>query len=444
MKTALKQIVVSLLTWEARLVLKKYKPKIIGVTGNIGKTSTKDAIFSVVSQHYSARKSVKSYNGELGVPLTVLGRTSAWSGWVSVFGWLAVIFAGLHLLLVKHPYPEWLVLEVGADRPDDIRRIAAWLPCDIVVMTTIPEIPVHIEFFKDKQELVNEKFSLPLTVGAGGTVIINADDSYQHELLKKISERAETDRPRVITYGQSELADLSAREISIRYDDSGSRRWPSGLGFSLVVADQRLPVNLAGVIGRHHIYVILPAFAVARVLNLSLLEASAALSKHEASPGRLRPLPGIKDTLIIDDSYNASPDAVKAALETLRAVETTGRRIAILGDMMELGSYTIEAHRQIGELVVGACDYLVAVGLRARFIVEGAKGNGFPAEKIGLFDEARAAGRWLQNFIEPGDVILVKGSQSVRLERVVEEIMAQPENKEKLLVRQEKGWQGKS
>ena len=437
-KNVLKHLVIKVLAWESKLIIKKYHPKIIGVAGNIGKTSTKDAIFSVISKHYPTRKSEKSYNSDFGVPLTLIGRPTAWS---SLWGWLAIMAEGLHLILVKHPYPEWLVLEVGADRPGDIKRIASWLACDIVVMTTIPEIPVHIEFFKDRQELVEEKFALPLSLGAGQTVILNIDDPCQQDLEKRIKSLPESARPEILTYGQSEQADLSARDVFVEYSNEGERRWPGGIGFSLVSNGERLPINLSGVIGKHHVYIALAALSVAKVLGLNLSESGATIATHEASPGRLRPILGVKDTLIIDDSYNASPDAVKAALDTLRSVDVAGRRIAVLGDMMELGSYTIDAHRSIGAATMGACDYLLTVGVRSKFIAEGAREKGMADDHIGIFDDSRAAGQWLQNFIQPGDVILVKGSQLVRLEKTVEEIMAHPEDKEKLLVRQEPEWQ---
>jgi UDP-N-acetylmuramyl pentapeptide synthase len=441
LKQSAKSLIIKILAWESKLILKKYQPKIIAVTGNIGKTSVKDAIFSVMAQSYPTRKSEKSYNSDFGIPLTVIGRPSAWS---SVWGWFLVMVEGLHLLLVKHPYPEWLVLEVGADRPGDIKRIAGWLRCDIVVMTTIPKIPVHVEFFKDVTELVEEKFQLALSLSAGGTVIINTDDEHQSELLRRLTLRPIELQPRVITYGAITEADLRASDCELTYNqDESGLSWPSGLRFNLQVVGERYPIALSGVIGRHQVSVVLAALAVARSLSLDLGVAGEALALHEPSPGRLRTLLGLKKTLIIDDSYNSSPLAVAGALETLRELVVLGRRIAVLGDMMELGSYTIEAHRQIGALAAATCDYLLVVGVRAKFIAEGAREKGLSADKIGFYDGPREAGRWLQNFIQTGDVILIKGSQSVRLERTVEEIMAFPEEKEKLLVRQDKEWQGR-
>jgi UDP-N-acetylmuramoyl-tripeptide--D-alanyl-D-alanine ligase len=136
-----KNIITAILTLEARAVLWRYKPKVIAVTGSVGKTTTKDAIFAVLSPHVHVRKSQKSFNSEIGVPLTILGLES---GWRDPLVWLSNIVQGFLLVIIKSDYPSWLVLEVGADRPGDIKNIARWLRPDIAVITAIPEIPVHV------------------------------------------------------------------------------------------------------------------------------------------------------------------------------------------------------------------------------------------------------------------------------------------------------------
>ena len=124
MKTHLKNIISAILQFEARLILNKYNPKIIAVTGSVGKTSTKDAIFSVMSTSFYVRKSEKSFNSDIGIPLTILGCQNAWTDPIM---WICNIWAGAMLIIFKHSYPEWLILEVGADRPGDIRKISKWL-----------------------------------------------------------------------------------------------------------------------------------------------------------------------------------------------------------------------------------------------------------------------------------------------------------------------------
>ena len=144
MRTVFKNLVVAVITLEARAVLRKYKPKIVAITGSVGKTSTKDAIYAALARGGRVRKSEKSFNSEIGLPLTILGVPNAWH---NPLRWLQNIVDGLFLLVLTVEYPEWLVLEVGADRPGDIRSLAAWLPVDIAVITRLPEIPVHVEFF---------------------------------------------------------------------------------------------------------------------------------------------------------------------------------------------------------------------------------------------------------------------------------------------------------
>src|SRR3989344_4193349 len=167
-KKFLRSIVVIILTIEARLVLRKYKPRIIAVTGNLGKTSTKDAIYLALVGHLNIRQSEKSFNSEIGVPLSILDCPNVWG---SVRGWLSNFLHGLGLILFREPYPEWLVLEVGADRIGDIKKLARWLKPEIVVFTGVPTIPVHIEFFPTRESLVQEKRVLLSSVKIGGTPV---------------------------------------------------------------------------------------------------------------------------------------------------------------------------------------------------------------------------------------------------------------------------------
>jgi len=170
---------------------------------------------------------------------------------------------------------------------------------------------------------------------------------------------------------------------------------------------------------------------------LNLVAMSQALSeKHETQPGRMKIIEGIKGSTIIDDSYNSSPVAVNSALRTLGDIETKGRKIAVLGDMMELGEYSSDEHKKVGEMATNTCHMLVTVGLRSRDTATGALNAGMKEENIFQFEDSQKAGAYLQNIIEKEDVILVKGSRwAMRMERTVEEIMARPERADELLVR---------
>src|SRR3989338_6438454 len=150
MSRAIRFCVVLLLTAQARAVLRKYHPHIIAVTGSVGKTSTKDAIYTVLSSKFFVRKSEKSFNSDVGVPLTILGCKNAWN---NPFLWAKNLLEGFALLILKNHYPKWLVLEVGADRPGDIRKLARWLKPDVVVITALPDVPVHVEFFDSPEDV---------------------------------------------------------------------------------------------------------------------------------------------------------------------------------------------------------------------------------------------------------------------------------------------------
>lgn len=167
---------------------------------------------------------------------------------------------------------------------------------------------------------------------------------------------------------------------------------------------------------------------------------SQALKSYCGSLGRMKLIDGIKGSCVIDDSYNASPVAVEAALKTLENIKTKGLKIAVLGDMLELGKYTTEEHKKIGKLAGGVCDLLLVVGLRAKSMVAGALLGGLSEKNIIEFEDSQKAGKYLEKIVKEGDIVLVKGSQSMRMERTVEEIMAHPEQKSQLLVRQEEEW----
>ena len=348
MKTFLKSIVVGILTLEARLFLARFKPFVIAVTGTVGKTSAKDAIAAALAPFASVRKSEKSYNSEIGVPLAILGARNQWN---NPLGWFFVLLRGLFLLVTRYTlqvtrHPRFLVVEVGTDRPGDIRAIARWLRPTMVVVTKLSRAPVHIENFSSASELVAEKGALVSALQKDGILILNGDD-----------------------------------------------------------ADVR---------------------------------AFRALA-----PGRMRMLDGVNGARIIDDTYNSSPVAVAEALTALSGLETRGRRIAVLGDMLELGILSEAEHDKMVRDAVEKADIVFLVGERACAAVAAAFASGFPAEKIRTFADSRACGEALAQEIRAGDVALIKGSQGIRMERVVERVLAERSRASELLVRQEKEWKNR-
>jgi len=421
MKSLFKKIVVAILTYESILVLKKHKPFIIGVTGNLGKTSTKDAIYAVMKDKFNVRKSQKSYNSFFGVPLTILNEKS---GWNNPLKWAWIVIRGLFVPFERN-YPEYLVLEVGADRVNDIKDVCKWLKSDITVVTQFGEVPVHIEFFKDKDAIIQEKGYLVEALNEDGLFIYNGDDLDSQKLLEKTNARKQS-------FSIKETGD--ARAFDIRgYGNI------DGVEADVLIGDDKCHLVLPEVIGKSPVYCALPALLVAKELNIPLDVACASLRDADKPKGRMRLLKGMNDSIIIDDTYNASPKATEHGLKTLSTLDGH-RKIAVLGDMMELGKYTKEEHHKIGMVAGKICHKLICVGIRSRETSEGALDAGMNEDNILECDNSILAGKELVEMIQPGDVIYVKGSQSMRMERAVKMILAENHLSQDVLVRQEKEW----
>ena len=433
-KDIFKKLITYILRVESKLVLMKYKPKIIAVTGSVGKTSTKDAVYACLSKVSHVRKSEKSYNSEIGLPLTILGIPN---GWNNPIVWLDNIFMGLWLFLAPHKYPKWLVLEVGIGKEGDMGRTASWLQTDVVIITAIGETPAHIEFFRSRKNLIEEKSQLIKTLKKDGLLILNADDPDVLEMKKKTKNIT-------LTYGFNKASDVLASQDNIFYNE---KNIPAGVIFRVDQGGDSLPVVIQGVFGRNHVYASLAALTLSVGLKFNTIGAINALKEYDAPPGRMRLLPGIRDCVIIDDTYNSSPFACESALRTLGKVNYSERKIAVLGDMLELGKHTEEAHKNVGRVAAENVEVLVVVGPRSRAIKEGAMEAGMvegnlSKDQPGIFEflNSEDAGKFMQLFVQPGDIVLAKGSQGMRMERVVDAILLDHENKSKLLVRQDKEW----
>ena len=414
----------------SRLVLRRYRPKIIGITGSVGKTSTKEVVATVLAPHYRVRQSVKSYNNEIGLPLTILG---AESGGKSIVAWLGIILRTCRLLLWRDlAYPKVLILEMGADRPGDITYLTTVAPCDIGVLTSVA--PTHLELFKTIEAVAKEKRIVISHLRPGGTAILNHDD-------QRVATVRSPEGVHRLTYGLGEGAEVRGGEVAVY------GTWPNcGMTFKVTYQGSTVPVHLQGVVGEPAVYAALGAIAVGVTMGLNLVSLVEALQKYQAPPGRLSILRGIHGTVIIDDTYNASPKAALAALDTFAALPVAGpaRRLVVLGDMLELGSYSDRAHEEVGEKVAATkMDALITVGERARAIARTARQGGLAAEAIVNFADATEAARYLQSHIKSGDVVLVKGSQMMRMERIIETLMAEPERASELLVRQEPRWKNR-
>lgn len=437
----MKSILQKILAVLARATIRKYKPIIIGITGSVGKTSTREAIFAVLKKRYLVRQGKKSFNTEIGFPLAILGMDYYHK---KIWKWLSAIFgAAFRIYFSREKYPEMLILEYGVEYPRDMDYLLSIAKPNIAVVTAIGDVPVHVEFFKDPEEVIVEKAKLVTAVPDGGYVILNHDDYAVYDMKDKT-------KAKVLTFGFEEHANLRIMNYELRITkDEKSGDIPEGISFKIQHKGNTVPFRMSGAFGEPQAYAVAAAAAVGIALGLNLVEISEAIKDYAPPAGRLRLIKGIKNSFILDDTYNAAPEAMRAALDTLKSLPGK-RKIAILGDMLEIGKYTEQVHRAMGDRVAGFVDLLITVGPRAKFIADEALSRGvephagrLEASQIFKFDDSESAGRALDPMIQPGDLILVKGSQSMRMEKVVEEIMAHPERTGGLLVRQDEYWKAR-
>ncbi len=430
MKQLFKSIVVSILTFEAKLLIRRKQPKVIAVTGSVGKTSTKDAIYTALKDSVYVRKSQKSYNSELGVPLSVLGLENAWNNPVL---WLKNIVDGLLKALFIREYPDVLVLEMGVDRPGDMTNLMTWIQPDVVVLTRLPDVPVHVEYFKDPEQVVQEKLELVRHLKPDGVLIFNNDD-------ERVRVEAEAVRQKSFGYSRYSPSAYTLSEDTILFTD----RRPVGMTCKLTHNEEEVELTINGSLGVQHAYSYAAAVAVAAQFDIPLAKAAAALKESVPPPGRMRILPGIQHSLIIDDTYNSSPVAAERALYTLKELNLYDqRKIAVLGDMLELGKFSTSEHERIGAIAAKVVDVLVTVGVRSRKTAEGALENGLSEKAIFQYDTIEDAIAEFPRMVEYGDLILVKGSQGVRGEKLVAMLLEDRDEASRQLVRQDAMWERK-
>lgn len=427
MKSILKAIVAQCLALLAQAIIEKYRPLIVMVTGSVGKTSTKDAAAAVLASRYHLRASEKSYNSEFGVPLTIIGAKNPWENPIA---WLRVFKDALGLILLPSHYPKLLVLEVGADRPGDLARILRFVKPDAVIVTRLPDVPVHVEAYASPQAVRDEEFAPAYALSHGAPLIISADDPNAVTMASRLSAT-------ITTFGFSEGSDVRLEGYS--FYEEGSE---CGMEAQLNVKGVSHTLRVKGALGKSQLYA--PAAAIACALSFDMTFATAlrGAGDYVAPAGRGRIIPGKNGSYLIDDSYNASPAAVEEALSALQLLSSKGRRIAVLGDMLELGRYSAEEHERIGVLAASRVDILVAVGVRSRATAAAARTAGMKEDQIFAYDTSDEAAEVLEAIVQEGDAVLVKGSQSIRTERIAERLLRSPEDRNRL-VRQESEWKAR-
>src|SRR5947207_4418478 len=345
--------------------------KVVAITGSNGKTSTKDFTAAVLAHRFRVTKTEGNFNNHVGLPRTILEAASA---------------------------DEIGVWEIGMNHPGEIATLAKVAAPDVAIITNIGV--AHIEFMGSREKIAEEKAALAEAVGADGAIILNADDLFTKTIASRVGRK-------VILAGTNS-GSIQAAEIT----QSGT-----GADFTILEGAHRCRAKLS-VPGLHMVQNALLAVAAGRAFGLSLEECAAELVAAPLTRARSQ-IKDIGGVQFLDDSYNANPDSMKAALRTLVELDADGKRIAVLGEMHELGDQSERGHREVGETAAALnIDQLIAIGDAATAIAEGARHAGL--QKTTVVNSTSEAAELLNEIAAPGDLILIKGSRASRTEEVIE------------------------
>ena len=351
----------------------KFEIPTVAITGTNGKTTTKEMTAEVLSAKFKVVKSPQSFNNRIGVPLTLF-RLNSNSGAV--------------------------VVELGMSQPGEIATLAGMAKPDVGVITNIG--PAHLESMLSLEEIAKAKFELSDNMASPKTLVLNADDPV---LEKRIRERKSDER--IVSFGIDKQADFRADQIKLRPDGLISFRLNRGQTVNLLL------------LGRHNVYNALAALAVADLVKVEQTKAIERLERYTPSDLRME-LVVIRDITVINDSYNANPVSMQRALETLKEMKASGRRVAVLADMLELGKKSVDFHRQVGSKAAElGIDLLLTVGQLARHIAQGAMQAGMDADCVRTFENSQQVSHYLLQNLRAGDVVLVKGSRKMKTEEIV-------------------------
>ncbi len=357
--------------WRARMPV-----QVVGITGSVGKTTTKELTHSVLRQRFRTIKSLGNYNNEIGVPLT---------------------------LLTLRPEHERAVIEMGMYAIGEIALLAKLARPRIGVVTNVG--PSHLERLGTLERIAQAKAELVEALPADGFAILNGDDP----LVRQMAERTQA---QTFFYGLTPDCDLWAEKVE--------SRGLQGIAFWLHYRGDRLHVSVP-LLGRHSVHTALRATAVGLVERLTWQEILDGLRSLSAQL-RLVVVQGMQGSTLLDDTYNSSPDSCLAALNLL--AEMDGRRIAVLGGMLELGAYEEEGHRKVGARAAETCHVLVTVGSLADLIREEALAAGMPADAVHRVEDNQEAIELLRSILAPGDFVLLKGSRAFQMEEIVSALSA--------------------
>ena len=354
----------------ARFHRRRFSIPVIAVTGSVGKTSTRSMIAAVLSQKYRVLQTEKNFNNEIGLPKTLLQLT---------------------------PEHEACVVEMGMRGLGQIAELAAIAEPDIGVVTNVGKS--HIELLGSQDNIARAKSELVRALSEDGVAILNQDDSY-------VAAMADLCRGKVVGYGIVSNAAIRASRVVCS---------EKGLRFACRCFDQVMDIHMP-LIGSHNVYNALAAIAVGRVLGLTEHQLQKGLSEYRGMPMR-QELIHLGEYTFINDAYNANPASMSEALKSL-ALLTKGRKIAVLGGMLELGDWTVREHEKIGaEAAELGLDALITMGSPASYIADAARKNGLGA--VYTAQDHAGAADCLRQIIQPGDTVLLKGSRGFAMEKIL-------------------------
>ncbi|OHA98145.1 MAG: hypothetical protein A3E02_01870 [Candidatus Zambryskibacteria bacterium RIFCSPHIGHO2_12_FULL_38_34] len=416
MKSILKNILVRIMGNQVRRLRKRNTFKIVGVVGSIGKTSTKLAIVKILESEKRVRYQEGNYNDIISVPLIFFGRKipKLWN----IFSWSKIILQNEAQIYSKYPF-DVVVVELGTDAPGQINKFRSYLHLDIAVITAI--VPEHMEFFESIEKVAEEEWSVSFF-----SDVVFANKDLCTILPSNLNHK------KIIFYG---------KEYGSAYKIENVSKMKDYLSFDILYEGKKILSTSYPALSEVQLYSICAAVAIALTLQISDKKTKESISKISSFSGRMQKLKGIKDSIIIDDTYNASPSAVKMALDALYAYTAT-QRIAILGMMNELGSLSEEEHKKVGKYCNPKfLDLVVTVGKDANdFISPVAKENGCEVYKA---KNSVDAGLFVAEKVKQGAVILAKGSQfGVFTEEALKPLLSDKSDFSKL-VRQDEYWMKK-
>lgn len=388
----------SYLRFWAKSYLKRTNPKIIAVTGSVGKTSAKEAIFEVLKIKYQdmVRKSEGNLNNETGLPLAILNYKKAPSYATSRFNWIPILLTVPFRSFSLKP-AEILVLEMAADKPGDIAYLTKIAKPDIAVLTAIA--PAHLEAFGTIENIMNEKTGLLRALNKNGWAVLNLDD----ELVRKSSYGGWWQKK---GYAINEEADVTAKDIA-----SKIKNYQANTTFKVKIDQSSFNVSQM-TLGNVFVSASLSAISVGQILEISNEEIAQGLQNLHLAPHRMNVLEGKNKTIILDDCYNANPISMQAAFEVLKNLPKTGRKIVVLGEMREIGKTTNNAHKEIGQYASQIADLTISIGKKAQK---------YNADK--KFDDISEAGDYLLNEIKENDIILIKASRGAGNQPLLEPLV---------------------